>query len=77
AESAAAAAQKRLNDCLDANRDFRLEAGAGAGKTYSLVKALKRLIDEGGTSFLRRGQRVACITFTEVAREEIAQDIDK
>jgi DNA helicase-2/ATP-dependent DNA helicase PcrA len=77
AEAAAAAAQERLSDCLDAGRDFRLEAGAGAGKTYSLVKALKRLIDEHGTSFLRRGQRVACITFTEVAREEIALDIDK
>jgi DNA helicase-2/ATP-dependent DNA helicase PcrA len=77
AEAAAAAAQKRLNECLDAGRNFRLEAGAGAGKTYSLVKALKRLIDEGGTSFLRRGQRVACITFTEVAREEIAREIEK
>ena len=30
--------------CLEEGRSFRLEAGAGAGKTYSLDKALRRLI---------------------------------
>ena len=76
AEKAAAEAQERVNARLDAGDHFRLEAGAGAGKTYSLVKALKRLISTQGTSLLQRGQRVACITFTEVARDEIARDIE-
>lgn len=73
---AAMSAQARVEACLDAGESFRLEAGAGAGKTYSLVAALKKLIAERGPSLLRAGQQVACITFTEVARAEIAQEVE-
>ncbi|WP_095125652.1 UvrD-helicase domain-containing protein [Pseudomonas sp. Irchel s3a12] len=73
---AAQEAQKKINEALDAGRSFRLEAGAGAGKTYSLVAALKRLITERGPALVQSGQRVACITYTEVARNEIAQEIE-
>lgn len=74
---AAEEAQRKINDALDAGQSFRLEAGAGAGKTYSLVAALKRLIEEQGTTLVRHGQKVACITYTEVARNEIAQEIEE
>lgn len=74
---AAAKAQKKVDACINAGRNFRLEAGAGAGKTYSLVQALKRLIADRGSAMLQAGQQVACITFTEVARDEIAQEIEK
>ena len=74
---AAEEAQRKINDSLDAGQSFRLEAGAGAGKTYSLVAALKRLIEEQGTTLVRHGQKVACITYTEVARNEIAQEIEE
>ncbi len=74
---AAKKAQEKVDACLDAGRSFRLEAGAGAGKTYSLVAALKRLIAEKGTKYLQAGQRVACITYTEVARDEIRQEIEE
>lgn len=74
---AAQNAQKRVNQCIDQQQCFRLEAGAGAGKTYSLVQALKRLISERGADYLRRGQKVACITYTNVAKREIAQEIDE
>ena len=73
---AAIFAQKRVDLCLDSGRDFRLEAGAGAGKTYSLVEALKRIIREQGASMMHAGKRVACITFTDNAREEIAREIE-
>jgi DNA helicase-2/ATP-dependent DNA helicase PcrA len=73
---AANEAQRKINDALHAGRSFRLEAGAGAGKTYSLVAALKQLIAERGPSLVQAGQKVACITYTEVARNEIAQDIE-
>lgn len=69
-------AQLRLEQCLLAGENFRLEAGAGAGKTYSLVLALKKLIAERGTALTHAGQKVACITYTEVARNEIAQEIE-
>jgi DNA helicase-2/ATP-dependent DNA helicase PcrA len=73
---AAQEAQLKIDNALDAGRSFRLEAGAGAGKTYSLVAALKRLITEHGSVLVQSGQKVACITFTEVARNEIAQEIE-
>lgn len=76
AVKAAIAAQERVNLCIDEGRDFRLEAGAGAGKTYSLVEALKRLIREQGEAMMQTGKKVACITFTENARDEIARDIE-
>lgn len=73
---AAQEAQRKINEALDAGYSFRLEAGAGAGKTYSLVAALKKLIDERGSMLVRTGKKVACITYTEVARNEIAQEIE-
>lgn len=74
---AAEEAQAKVDACLDGGRSFRLEAGAGAGKTYSLVQVLKRLIAQRGTKLLHEGQKVACITYTEVARDEIAQEIEQ
>lgn len=74
---AARMAQERLEACLGEERNFRLEAGAGAGKTYSLVAALKKLIAEKGLLLQQAGQRVACITYTEVARLEIANEIEE
>ncbi|MEB5488721.1 AAA family ATPase [Burkholderia pseudomallei] len=73
---AAKEAQRKIDEALDAGRSFRLEAGAGAGKTYSLVSALKRIIAERGPALVQAGQKVACITYTEVARNEIAQEIE-
>ncbi|MGC2947045.1 UvrD-helicase domain-containing protein [Burkholderia ambifaria] len=77
AVEAARQAQERVNDCIDRHQCFRLEAGAGAGKTYSLVQALKRLISERGSDYLRRGKRIACITYTNGAKHEISQEIDE
>ena len=73
------AAQKALNQmfhCIKERRSFRLEAGAGAGKTYSLVKALQWIIDKEGTKLIRRHQKVACITYTNVATDEVTKRID-
>lgn len=74
---AARQAQARVDECLAAGANFRLEAGAGAGKTYSLVKALKKIIAERGPALMHAGQKVACITYTEVARKEIASEIEE
>lgn len=77
AVEAAQRAQEHVNHCIDHHKSFRLEAGAGAGKTYSLLQALRRLIAERGPDYLRRGQKVACITYTNVAKREISQEIDE
>ena len=43
AEAASQRALESMYACLSEGRSFRLEAGAGAGKTYSLIKALRFL----------------------------------
>lgn len=71
AEEAGRRALEQMYACLDEGQSFRLEAGAGAGKTYSLEKALSRLIDSRGADLIRQRQQVACITYTNVAKDEI------
>jgi DNA helicase-2/ATP-dependent DNA helicase PcrA len=76
AEIASEEALTQLYTAIDNNQSFRLEAGAGAGKTYSLIKALQYLIEKKEVSFLRKNQKIACITYTNVAKEEIEDRVD-
>ena len=76
AETASEEALAQLYMAIDNNQSFRLEAGAGAGKTYSLIKALQYLIEKKEISFLRKNQKIACITYTNVAKEEIEDRVD-
>jgi DNA helicase-2/ATP-dependent DNA helicase PcrA len=66
-----------LRKCLSAaeRRSFVMVAGAGSGKTTSLIKALSSIIELHGTSLKTRRQRVACITYTEIAAQEIWADV--
>lgn len=77
AEIASQRALDEIYQCFDAWSSFCLEAGAGAGKTYSLVKSLKYLIVRHQYSMSRRNQRIACITFTNVAKDEILARTDR
>jgi DNA helicase-2/ATP-dependent DNA helicase PcrA len=61
------AADRDVWKCLDAHQSFALIAGAGSGKTESLVDALGRIREREGQQLRRNGQRVACITFTKRA----------
>lgn len=77
--SAELASQKTLNEMFEAINDakcFRVEAGAGAGKTYSLVKALQYLIGNRSYDLNKRSQQIACITYTNVAKDEIKERTD-
>ena len=55
---------------VDAFRSFRFNAGAGAGKTYALIEMLKHVI-VNKISAARSSQKVVCITYTNVAVNEI------
>lgn len=59
----------------DGSRHFVMVAGAGSGKTTSLVKALAYIERTQGPGLRRKGQKIACITFTEVAVNEIRGDV--
>lgn len=64
---------EEIKKCLDpqAPRSFFLFAGAGSGKTRSLVDALDYLRDTMGRNLRMRGQKIAVITYTNAARDEI------
>jgi DNA helicase-2/ATP-dependent DNA helicase PcrA len=64
---------EEIKRCLDpqAPRSFFLFAGAGSGKTRSLVAALDHLRGTMGKSLRMRGQKVAVVTYTKAARDEI------
>lgn len=77
AKSASNKALLDLFDALDSRRNFKLEAGAGAGKTYSLVQVLRRILKDRSLYLPRSDQRIACLTYTRVARDEIKARTDE
>lgn len=58
--------------CLNQRQSFSMVAGAGSGKTTSLVEALKSLLKTEGPRMLRDGQQAVCITYTNRAAEVIS-----
>lgn len=56
---------------LDSPRSFMLYAGAGSGKTRTLVAVLEALKGEKGTRLALAGKRVGIVTYTNAACEEI------
>jgi len=76
AENAANEVDRQVVEKLKSNESFIVEAGAGAGKTYSLKKALRHVIDERGLDLIKNNQQVACITYTEAATDELRKDLD-
>lgn len=69
-------ADERIAQCLAAGTSFILDAGAGAGKTYSLVQALMALCEGPQATQLRKnGQQIACITYTNVAKGQVIERI--
>lgn len=66
---------EEINKCLDPNamQSFFLFAGAGSGKTRSLVAALDHLRGTMRALLRMRGQKIAVITYTNAARDEIVR----
>ncbi len=77
AAQAADEAMRRVYLAISTGESFVLEAGAGAGKTHSLINVLQHLIATRGGELLRHQQRVACITYTNVAKDEIDARTDR
>jgi DNA helicase-2/ATP-dependent DNA helicase PcrA len=61
---------------LDNPKSFFLFAGAGSGKTRSLVEALKRFREKNITRLKQNGQKVAVITYTNAACDEIKSRLE-
>lgn len=60
---------------LASPRSFFLFAGAGSGKTHSLIEALKSISETVGPELRRSGRGVGVITYTNSACDEIERRI--
>lgn len=74
-----AAVDTVIAECLTptAPKSFFLYAGAGSGKTYSLVEGLKHLANEHGEYLKATQQRIAVITYTNAASDEIVERVEE
>ena len=62
-----------LEKCIltEPRKSFFLFAGAGSGKTHSLVMLLEKIAGKLGSDLLLQGKKVAVITYTNAATDEI------
>ena len=72
------AADEMILACLNIEkpRSFFLYAGAGSGKTRSLVEAIRTVCKEQGRRLSLSGQKIGVITYTNAACDEIKQRLE-
>lgn len=63
----------QIINVLQRGKNFRVEAGAGSGKTYSLNKVIEWIQDHKWAEYNRKNQKVVCITYTNTAVDVIAE----
>ncbi|MXW15166.1 MAG: ATP-dependent helicase [Rhodothermaceae bacterium] len=70
--------RKTIAACLDLEnpKSFFLFAGAGTGKTRAVVEALDIFRNRYGSQFRQSSQKVAVITYTNAACDEIRRRVD-
>lgn len=80
-EKAKELADKIDNDIIEIFKqgyNFKVEAGAGSGKTYSLMKVLAWIKENNFLKYIKKGQKIACITYTNAAvnviKERLGED---
>lgn len=62
----------QIINTLQQRQNFRVEAGAGSGKTYSLNKVIEWIQANKWEDYHRKDQHVVCITYTNAAVDVIA-----
>ena len=63
-------------ECIEEGKSFILEAGAGSGKTWTLIETIKYILKSNSDLLLKRKTKIVCITYTNVAKNEIIDRID-
>lgn len=76
--TAVADADTIMQACLNLKnpKSFFLYAGAGSGKTYSLVEAIRSLKERERERLTFEGRRIAVITYTNAACDEILRRLE-
>ncbi len=67
---------EQIKQHIKNKKSFVLEAGAGSGKTYTLIETLNVLIQEKGKELENNNQKIICITYTNVAKNEIIKRLE-
>lgn len=67
---------EQIQKLIAEGKSFVLEAGAGSGKTYTLIQTLNYLIQNKGEELIKSNQKIVCITYTNVAKNEIIDRIE-
>jgi len=62
-----------IQTCVDNYESFILDAGAGSGKTWTLIESLRYILKVRGEALKKRNKKIACITYTNVAKNEIIE----
>ncbi len=62
---------ENIKECINNNKSFVLNGGAGSGKTYTLTKTLEYIFTENIK------YKVACITYTNAAKNEINERFNR
>jgi len=65
--------QLAINSAIDNFEHLIFNAGAGAGKTYALIESLRHLIQKHGNRLKTHNQNIICVTYTNVATNEIKE----
>lgn len=65
-----------IKKCLDDGESFVLEAGAGSGKTFTLIQTLNYILEIHSTILRFNRQKIVCITYTNVAKNEIINRLE-
>ena len=66
----------QISQYIEEQKSFVLEAGAGSGKTYALIQTLNYLIQHKSENLMIANQKIVCITYTNVAKNEIIDRIE-
>ncbi|KDN12543.1 ATP-dependent DNA helicase pcrA [Snodgrassella communis] len=62
---------KEIFTAIDDGKSFIVHAGAGAGKTYTLIESINYILNHKLNTLRKHNQKIICITYTNVAVDEI------
>lgn len=68
--------EEKIIETLQSGKCFRVEAGAGSGKTYSLNRVIEWIQRNKWDDYKRKKQTVICITYTNAAVDVIASRLE-
>ena len=68
---------EQIISLLKSGNSFRVEAGAGSGKTYSLNKTIEWIQKNKWFEYSQKKQNVVCVTYTNAAVDVIVERLPK